>query len=89
MDSSRVAQKEWAKTPLWKQAELLHCAAALLKEHKNPIAECLVKEIAKPAKDVVTEVSISILLFFIHGLLAHFFAILKFGIVCGVGLRFT
>lgn len=56
VDSSRVAQKAWAKTPLWKRAELLHRAAALLKEHKNPIAECLVKEIAKPAKDAVTEV---------------------------------
>ncbi|KAG5529987.1 hypothetical protein RHGRI_030378 [Rhododendron griersonianum] len=37
-------------------AELLHKAAALLKEHKAPIAECLVKEIAKPAKDSVTEI---------------------------------
>ncbi|GMN56945.1 hypothetical protein TIFTF001_026050 [Ficus carica] len=50
------AQKTWAKTPLWKRAELLHKAAAILKEHKAPIAECLVKEIAKPAKDSVTEV---------------------------------
>jgi glyceraldehyde-3-phosphate dehydrogenase (NADP+) len=41
---------------LWKRAELLHKAAAILKEHKAPIAECLVKEIAKPAKDAVTEV---------------------------------
>ncbi|CAA2968525.1 NADP-dependent glyceraldehyde-3-phosphate dehydrogenase [Olea europaea subsp. europaea] len=40
----------------WKRAELLHKAAAILKEHKKPIAECLVKEIAKPAKDAVTEV---------------------------------
>ncbi|KAF2313013.1 hypothetical protein GH714_008755 [Hevea brasiliensis] len=38
------------------RAELLHKAAAILKEHKAPIAECLVKEIAKPAKDSVTEV---------------------------------
>ncbi|KAF7130189.1 hypothetical protein RHSIM_Rhsim10G0195700 [Rhododendron simsii] len=38
------------------RAELLHKAAALLKEHKAPTAECLVKEIAKPAKDSVTEV---------------------------------
>lgn len=57
MEIAKVAQKSWGKTPLWKRAELLHKAAAILKEHKAPIAECLVKEIAKPAKDAVTEVS--------------------------------
>jgi acyl-CoA reductase-like NAD-dependent aldehyde dehydrogenase len=57
METAKTAQKSWAKTPLWKRAELLHKAAAILKEHKAPIAECLVKEIAKPAKDAVTEVS--------------------------------
>ena len=63
MEASKVAQKSWAKTPLWKRAELLHKAAAILKEHKHPIAECLVKEIAKPAKDAVTEVRVTILCF--------------------------
>lgn len=57
MESAKIAQKSWAKTPLWKRAELLHKAAAILKDHKKPIAECLVKEIAKPAKDAATEVS--------------------------------
>ncbi|GER39535.1 aldehyde dehydrogenase 11A3, partial [Striga asiatica] len=56
MEIAKAAQKSWAKTPLWKRAELLHKAAAILKEHKVPIAEALVKEIAKPAKDAVTEV---------------------------------
>ncbi|CAO2163227.1 unnamed protein product [Urochloa humidicola] len=56
MEAAKVAQKAWARTPLWKRAELLHKAAAILKEHKAPIAECFVKEIAKPAKDAVTEV---------------------------------
>ncbi|KAG6536986.1 hypothetical protein ZIOFF_002064 [Zingiber officinale] len=56
MEAAKVAQKLWARTPLWKRAELLHKAAAILKEHKSPIAECLVKEIAKPARDAVTEV---------------------------------
>lgn len=60
IDLAKVAQKSWARTPLWKRAELLHRAAAILKEHKAPIAECLVKEIAKPAKDAVTEVYIVI-----------------------------
>ncbi|GAY44325.1 hypothetical protein CUMW_081300 [Citrus unshiu] len=56
VETAKLAQKSWAKTPLWKRAELLHKAAAILKEQKAPIAECLVKEIAKPAKDAVTEV---------------------------------
>nr|AAM00227.1 glyceraldehyde-3-phosphate dehydrogenase [Oryza sativa] len=56
METAKVAQKAWARTPLWKRAELLHKAAAILKEHKTPIAECLVKEIAKPAKDAISEV---------------------------------
>ncbi|PQM42055.1 NADP-dependent glyceraldehyde-3-phosphate dehydrogenase [Prunus yedoensis var. nudiflora] len=56
METAKIAQKSWAKTPLWKRAELLHKAASILKEHKAPIAESLVKEIAKPAKDAVTEV---------------------------------
>jgi glyceraldehyde-3-phosphate dehydrogenase (NADP+) len=45
MDAAKVAQKAWARTPLWKRAELLHKAAAIL------------KEIAKPAKDAVSEVT--------------------------------
>ncbi|KAL0285574.1 UNVERIFIED_CONTAM: NADP-dependent glyceraldehyde-3-phosphate dehydrogenase [Sesamum calycinum] len=56
METAKAAQKAWAKTPLWKRAELLHKAAAILKEHRAPIAEALIKEIAKPAKDAVTEV---------------------------------
>eukprot|EP00238_Polyblepharides_amylifera_P005820 CAMPEP_0196590148 /NCGR_PEP_ID=MMETSP1081-20130531/65725_1 /TAXON_ID=36882 /ORGANISM="Pyramimonas amylifera, Strain CCMP720" /LENGTH=496 /DNA_ID=CAMNT_0041913157 /DNA_START=316 /DNA_END=1806 /DNA_ORIENTATION=+ len=51
-----TAQKAWAKTPLWKRAELLHKAAALLVENKDPIVEALVKEVAKGQKDSVTEV---------------------------------
>jgi len=57
MELAKSAQKSWAKTPLWKRAELLHKAAAILKDNKAPMAESLVKEIAKPAKDSVTEVS--------------------------------
>lgn len=56
LESAKAAQKQWAKTPLWKRAEALHKAAAILKDYKDPIAACLVKEIAKPQKDAVTEV---------------------------------
>jgi glyceraldehyde-3-phosphate dehydrogenase (NADP+) len=53
---SKSSQKQWAHTPLWKRAELLKKAAALLREHAKPIAGCLVTEIAKPSKDSMTEV---------------------------------
>ncbi|PNH04655.1 NADP-dependent glyceraldehyde-3-phosphate dehydrogenase [Tetrabaena socialis] len=44
-DSAKAAQKAWAKTPLWKRAELLHKVAALMRLHAQPIADCLVKEV--------------------------------------------
>ncbi|CAM6038605.1 unnamed protein product [Sphagnum compactum] len=56
VDSAKAAQKIWAKTPLWKRAETLHKFAAILREHSESIAGCLVKEIAKCQKDSVTEV---------------------------------
>jgi len=69
MEAAKVAQKSWAKTPLWKRAELLYKVAVILKEHEHPIAECLVKEIAKPAKemakpakDALSEVSLIMIL---------------------------
>lgn len=55
-ENAKAAQKLWAKTPLWKRAELLHKAATLLREHKEPIADCLVNEVAKARKDSITEV---------------------------------
>lgn len=54
--AAKAAQHGWATTPLWQRAALLHKVAALMREHKQPMADCLVKEIAKPAKDAVTEV---------------------------------
>ncbi|CAI9785180.1 unnamed protein product [Fraxinus pennsylvanica] len=59
IEMTKVAQKARAKTPFWKRAELLHKAATILKKHKAPIGECLVKEIAKPAKDSVAKVAIN------------------------------
>ncbi|CAK9199166.1 unnamed protein product [Sphagnum jensenii] len=56
IDSAKTAQKIWAKTPLWKRAEALHKVATILKEQKAPIADCLVKEVAKTSKDAVVEV---------------------------------
>lgn len=66
MEMAKSAQKSWAKTPLWKRAELLHKAAAILKDNKATIAESLVREIAKPAKDSVTEVSLSLSMHHFH-----------------------
>lgn len=54
--AAKAAQQSWAKTPLWKRAEHLHKVAAIMRQVAQPMADCLVKEIAKPAKDSVTEV---------------------------------
>jgi glyceraldehyde-3-phosphate dehydrogenase (NADP+) len=35
---------------------MLKNAAALMRQHPQPIADCLVKEIAKPSKDSLSEV---------------------------------
>jgi glyceraldehyde-3-phosphate dehydrogenase (NADP+) len=51
-----VAQQVWAKTPLWKRAELVKNAAAQLREHAEPIGKILTTEVAKQAKSATTEV---------------------------------
>lgn len=53
---AKRAHKTWACTPLHKRAAVLHKAADLMLQHQAPIADCLVREIAKPAKDAKTEV---------------------------------
>lgn len=54
--AAKKAQKAWAATPLWQRAEALHRVAALMRQHAQPMADCLVKEVAKPAKDSLNEV---------------------------------
>mmetsp|Transcript_13008 Transcript_13008/g.23136 ORF Transcript_13008/g.23136 Transcript_13008/m.23136 type:complete len:500 (-) Transcript_13008:217-1716(-) len=54
--AARAAQPQWSKTPLWRRVELLRRAAEILRENKEPIAECLVREVAKPYKDAIAEV---------------------------------
>jgi hypothetical protein len=53
---AHAAQLVWAKTPLHARCALLHKVAALMRENKEAMAHCLVKEVAKPAKDSMTEV---------------------------------
>ena len=45
-----------ARTPLHKRAAILHEAARLMRQHWSPVADALVAEIAKPAKDAKAEV---------------------------------
>ena len=61
LEGAKPAQRIWARVPLWKRAETLHKVANLLREHKDAMAECLIKEVAKPAKDSVAEVKTSLL----------------------------
>jgi acyl-CoA reductase-like NAD-dependent aldehyde dehydrogenase len=53
---AHAAQLVWAKTPLHARCALLHKVAALMRENKEAMAHCLVKEVSKPAKDSMTEV---------------------------------
>jgi len=55
-EGAHAAQQQWAATPLHKRCTLLKAVAALLRENREPIARCLINEIAKPAKDAMTEV---------------------------------
>ena len=54
-ESSKKAQKSWAKTPLWKRAEYLHKVAGIMRDNAQPIADVLVKEVAKGKSDSYTE----------------------------------
>ena len=49
-----VCVQSWARTPLWKRAEYLHRVAAIMRANAQPIADVLVKEVAKPASDAYT-----------------------------------
>lgn len=56
MMSSKKAQKIWKETPLIERAQILNQAAFLLRQHKEEIAQVLVKEIAKDIKSSIAEV---------------------------------
>ena len=55
-DAAKGVHRSWARTPLWKRAEYLHKVDGIMKDNVEPMANALVKEIAKPAKDAKTEV---------------------------------
>ena len=53
---AREAQRTWQRTPLHARAALLHRAATLMRENAGEMAEALVLEVAKGAKDARVEV---------------------------------
>lgn len=55
-ETSRVAQRSWAKTPLWQRAELLHRAASYLRAAAALIATPVLQEVGKNRKSAVVEV---------------------------------
>ncbi|CAK0773666.1 hypothetical protein CVIRNUC_004089 [Coccomyxa viridis] len=55
-EAAKKAQKAWARTPLWKRAEYLHKVDGLMKDNAQPMADALLNEVAKGAKDSLTEV---------------------------------
>ncbi len=56
-ETSKVAQKHWARVPLCKRADYIKKVAALLRENYQPIADVLMAEVAKGKNDSKTEVS--------------------------------
>ena len=55
-ETSKIAQRKWAKTPLWKRAELLHKAAQVLRDYAYIIATPVVREVGKNRKSAIDEV---------------------------------
>lgn len=56
MKASKLAQRQWRETPLVERAKVLNQAAFLLREHKEEMAQVLVKEIAKDIKSSLAEI---------------------------------
>ena len=52
---AKAAQRQWGQVPLNKRASMLKAAADLMRQHHAPIADALIREIAKPKKDATTE----------------------------------
>ena len=52
---AKAAQRQWGQVPLNKRASMLKAAAELMRQHHAPIADALIREIAKPKKDATTE----------------------------------
>lgn len=55
-EGAHAAQVSWAQTPLHKRCAFLHSVAQRMRDNAQPIAACLVAEIAKPVKDALAEV---------------------------------
>jgi glyceraldehyde-3-phosphate dehydrogenase (NADP+) len=54
--TAAAAQLEWARTPLWQRAELLHRAAAVMRQYAAIMATPIVREVGKNRKSAVEEV---------------------------------
>ena len=54
--AAQGAWRGWARTPLWRRAEVLKGAARLLREQEPALSRLLVQEVAKGAKDSKSEV---------------------------------
>ncbi|TFJ88382.1 hypothetical protein NSK_000731 [Nannochloropsis salina CCMP1776] len=54
--TAHAAQRVWAKTPIWKRAELLHKAATVLRQYAALIATPVLREVGKNRKSAYDEV---------------------------------
>ncbi|HHW95513.1 MAG TPA: aldehyde dehydrogenase [Mogibacterium sp.] len=56
VEKAKVAQKIWAKTPLWKRAKVCYQFVELIKENVDDIATTLTKEMGKPIGQSIDEI---------------------------------
>ena len=57
IDNAEKAQKSWNEVPLNERAHVLYKTADLLEEHKEELANIMIREVAKDKKSALSEVS--------------------------------
>lgn len=56
IENAKEAQKTWKKVPINERAHLLHKVADLINEHKDALADLMIREVAKDRKGAYSEI---------------------------------
>ena len=56
IENAKEAQKTWKKVPINERAQLLHKVADLINEHKDVLADLMIREVAKDRKGAYSEI---------------------------------
>ena len=63
LDAAQKAKKDWARTPVWKRAEILRRFSDLVEQKRDELATLLSKEIGKPIEQAGWEIDTAVRLF--------------------------